>query len=74
VYSGEYDYPNPQVYKDNTSRSPNATGSYTIQLNYPLSESSPFLNLSIDAIAPAHIPDYFTSIYIYGIKLRFSHK
>jgi hypothetical protein len=75
VYSGDYDYPDPQVYKDTTSRYAGMDKkSYTIQLNYPLSESSPCLNLSIDALAPGHIPDYLTYIHISGIKLRFSHK
>lgn len=75
VYSGDYDYPDPLVYKDNTVRYPtDYPDSYTVQLNYPLNESSPCLNLSIDAIAPAHVPDYLTFIRIYGIKLRFGHK
>jgi hypothetical protein len=74
VYSGDYDYPDPLVYKDTTTRSPYPTNSYTIQLNYPLDESSQPLNLAIDAIAPAHIPDYFTFVDIYRIKLRFGHK
>jgi hypothetical protein len=75
VYSGDYDSPDPLVYKDTTARYPvKYPDSYTIQLNYPLSESSPPLNISIDAIAPGHIPDYLTYIHIYGIKLRFSHK
>jgi hypothetical protein len=75
VYSGDYDYPDPLVHKDNNTHYPvGYPDSYTVQLNYPLGESSPPLNLSIDAIAPGHIPDYLTYIYIYGIKLRFSHK
>ena len=75
VYSGEYNYPDPLVYKDTTSRNAgNDKKSYTIQLNYPLSESSPCLNLSIDALAPGHPPDYLTAIHIHGIKLRFGHK
>jgi hypothetical protein len=74
VYSDDYDSANP-VYTDSASRKPNdVTHSYTIQLNYPLDESTPALNLAIDAVAPAHIPDYFTYVYIYGIKLRFGHK
>jgi hypothetical protein len=75
VYSGDYDYPDPLVHKDNNTHYPvKYPDSYTVQLNYPLGESSPPLNLSIDALAPGHIPDYLTYIYIYGIKLRFSHK
>jgi len=75
VYSGSYDYPDPLVYKDTTSRNPTGVnGSYAIALNYPLDESSQPLNLAIDAVAPAHIPDYFTFIDIYKIKLRFGHK
>jgi len=73
VYSGNYSYGEPMVYKDTTTRSPGATGTYTIQLNYPLDGPSPALNLAIDAIAPAHVPDYLTFVDIYWIKLRFGH-
>jgi len=76
VYSGDYDYPDPLVYKDTTTRSPgvNGLGNYTIQVNSLLNDSSLPLNLAIDAVAPAHIPDYLTFVRIYRINLRFGHK
>ena len=73
VYSGDYDYPDPLVYKDTTTRSPYPNYSYTIQVNCLLNDSSLPLNLAIDAIAPAHIPDYLTFVRINRINLRFSH-
>jgi hypothetical protein len=72
VYSGSYDTQTP-VYKDATVRSPGATGRYTIQLNRLLNDSSLPLNLAIDAVAPAHIPDYLTFVRIDSIRLRFGH-
>lgn len=73
VYSSDYDYPSPLVYKDTTIRSPGDTGIYTIHLNYPLDDAGLPLNLAIDANAPGHFPDYIPYVDIYRIKLRFGH-
>lgn len=72
VYSGSYNTLTP-VYKDSTIRSPGATGTYTVQVNCPLDASNLPLNLAIDAVAPAHIPDYLTYAVIYSVTLRFGH-
>lgn len=74
VYSSDYDYPSPLVYKDKTIRPAGGIPkTYTIQLNYPLDDANLPLNLAIDANAPGHFPDYIPYVDIYRIKLRLGH-